>query len=336
VAQTEAETLKADRAPEQGRLGVRRTAISGVRAVQTYGIVVLFVVLFALLSVVAPNFLSATNLLNIVAENAPLGITACGMTLVIISGGFDLSVGAVFALAGVISAWLAIRYGVTLGLLLGMLLGPALGFLNAAAILGFRVHSFLATLASQIVYRALAVMISGGFYLEVADPNFSVIGRGSIGPVNYEIIFFAVTAALLGFVLAGTTFGRNIYAVGGNLEAARLSGVRIHMVRMAAFAICSFTAAIAGVLTISQIGQGDSGQGVGLELQAIAAVVLGGTSILGGVGAVWRTLFGVGILALIHNGFNLLNTPSYFQDMVTGALILAAIAINAVGSRGRY
>jgi len=179
-------------------------------------------------------------------------------------------------------------------------------------------------------------MISGGFYLEVADPNFAVIGRGSIGPVNNEIFFFAATAIALGFVLARTTFGRSIYAVGGNLEAARLSGVRINLVRMVAFAICSFTAAVAGVLTISQIGQGDSGQGVGFELQAIAAVVLGGTSILGGVGAVWRTLFGVGILALIHNGFNLLNTPSYFQDMVTGGLILAAIAINALGTRGRY
>jgi ribose transport system permease protein len=316
--------------------GRRLSARSWPDIAREYGIIVLFIVLFAILSAVAPNFLSTRNLLNILSNNATVGIISLGMTLVIISGGFDLSVGAVFALAGVAAAWLALHLGTPLGLSLGMLLGALLGTLNGAIILGFRVHSFLATLASQIVFRAVAVMITGGFYLEVADPHFDVLGRQGIGEVGYQTIIWLVAAAVLWFVLARTSFGRYVYAVGGNLEAARLSGVRINFVRIMTFAICGFTAAIAGVLATSQISQGDSGQGVGLELQAIAAVVLGGTSILGGVGAIWRTILGVGILALIHNGFNLMSTPQYFQDMATGGLILLAIAVNAWGTRSKH
>ena len=159
-------------------------------AVQRYGIVILFVALFGLLWATAPNFLSVTNMLNLLSANAALGITACGMTFVIISGGFDLSVGAVFALAGVAAAWLAIRIGTPLGLTLGLLLGLLLGFFNGAIIMGFRVHSFLATLASQIMFRALAVGITGGFFLEVPDPSFQVPGRGGIGGLTYQILAF--------------------------------------------------------------------------------------------------------------------------------------------------
>lgn len=329
----EAQVADGERTPRRGSAMSRYVRLGADLALE-YGIVLLFGALFVVLSIFAPNFLSVTNLLNIVSESTPLGLTACGMTLVIIAGGFDLSVGGTFALAGVASAWLALHIGVIPGMTLGVLFGLVLGLINGAIILGFRVHSFLATLATQLVYRAVATMITGGFYLEVTNPSFYVMGRGQVGAIQYTTIAFVVVAVLTWVLLARTTFGRHIYAVGGNVEAARLSGIRVNRVRIAAFVVCGFTAAFAGVLVTSQIGQGDSGQGVGLELQAIAAVVLGGTSILGGVGTIWRTLFGVGILGLLQNGFNLLGTPSYYVDITTGVLIIAAIAVNTLAARG--
>jgi ribose transport system permease protein len=183
--------------------------------------------------------------------------------------------------------------------------------------------------------RAVAVMITGGFYLQVSQSSFQVPGREGVGSLTYSVIIWGVVAAIMWVVLSGTPFGRYVHAVGGNFEAARLSGVRVNVVRVATFAISGFAAGLAGVLQASQISQGDSGQGVGMELDAIAAVVLGGTSILGGEGAIWRTLLGAGLLALIHNGCNLLNMSQSYQDLLTGALILTAIALNALAARDR-
>jgi ribose transport system permease protein len=318
--------------PATGRLGVGFAhAAAGLRR---YGVLVLLVALFVALSIGSDAFMSPRNLLNILNQNAPLAIMAMAGTLVIISGGFDLSTGGIFGVASVTAAWLAVNVDQTLGLVVGPLVGLALGTINGGIITGLRVHSFLATLATSLVYRGLAVLITGGFLIAIEDDAvFAVLGRGRAGPLNITVIVLVVVFALLTYLLTRTTAGRYVFAVGGNEEAAILSGIRTARYKILAFALSGLAAGIAGTIAVSRISSGQPQAGAGLELQAIAAVILGGTSIYGGEGAVWRSLAGVMLLALINNGFNILNANPFYKDLTTGAIIVLAVALAA--GRGR-
>lgn len=298
-----------------------------------YGVVVSFVVLFVVLSIASPAFLSTRNLFNILDQSAPVGIIACAATLVIIAGGFDLSAGAIFALAGVVAAKLAVAADPILGMLFALVVALVFGILNGILVSGFQINPFVATLATGMMIRGLAVVITGGFLVTVANPVYSVIGRESFLEVKYSVWIFAAVIALLWFVLARTTFGRHIYAVGGNPEAARLSGVRVGVVRTATFAISGLAAGLAGLIASSRVSTGQADAGSLIELTAIAAVVIGGTSIAGGEGAIWRTVIGVLLLALIGNGFNMLSVEPFYQDIVKGAIIVVSVAIDAWSKR---
>lgn len=294
-----------------------------------YGIVVLVVGLTILLSFASEAFLRPQNILNILSQIAPLAIIAAAGTLVIIAGGFDLSTGAIFGLCAVVSAWTAVNIDPILGMLVGPLIGLGLGITNGLIIVYFQVHSFLATLATSLVFRGLAIFISGGFLIPVADEVFRIIGQGTIGPVNNAVFIFIAWVVLMSFVLRATSFGRYVFAVGGNAEAAELSGVSVSRIRIFTFALSGLAAGLAALISTSKISTGQATAGVGLELQAIAAVVLGGTSIMGGEGAVWRSLLGVVLLALIGNGFNLLNASPFLRDLTTGVVIIFAVALAA-------
>jgi len=264
----------------------------------------------------------------------PLALIAAALTLVIISGGFDLSTGAIFGVAGVSAAWLAVNVDPTLGMIAGPLIGIVLGIINGLIITGFNVHSFLATLATSMVYRGIAVLITGGALIPVRMPEFAWLGRERIGMVNVAVIVLVIFTAAMMILLNRTTFGRRVIAVGGNEEAAILSGVRTNLIKIAAFSLTGFAAGLAGVIAVSRISMGQPQAGVGIELEAIAAVILGGTSIYGGAGAVWRSIAGVMLLALIGNGFNILNVNPFYKDLTTGAIIVAAVALSA-GKRRR-
>lgn len=298
-----------------------------------YAVVVLFVVLAVILSSASESFLRPQNLLNILSQSAPLAIIAAAGTLVIIAGGFDLSTGAIFGVVAVVSAWTALNVDPILGMLMGPMIGVALGTLNGLVITLFSVHSFLATLATSLVYRGLAIFISGGFLIPVADPTFRSLGQGNVGPVNHAVLVLLAWFALLTFLLLRTTVGRYVFAVGGNAEAAELSGVAVKRIRIMTFALSGLAAGIAGTISTSKISTGQATAGSGLELQAIAAVVLGGTSIMGGEGAVWRSIMGVLLLALIANGFNLLNLDPFIRDFTTGLVIIFAVALTAARRR---
>jgi ribose transport system permease protein len=298
-------------------------------ALRDYGIVISFVALFVVLSLASPHFLTQTNLLNILNQNAPVGLIACGGTLVLIGGGFDLSVGAIFALSGVIATEMATRIDTTPAMVLGILVGLACGVCNGAVTTIGRINPFIATLSTQIMIRGIALAITGGFLVIVEDPAFTSLGNGGIGSVKYSILLWVGFAFMCGFILQRTTFGRHVYAAGGNAEAARLSGVRVSGVRATTFAISGLSAGLAGVIVASRASTGQADAGIGLELSAIAAIVIGGTSIFGGAGAIWRTLLGVLLLALIGNGFNLLNVEAVYQQMFQGAIILTAVGIDA-------
>ncbi|MFN8593184.1 MAG: ABC transporter permease [Thermomicrobiales bacterium] len=298
-----------------------------------FGVVLTFIALFVALSVVSPAFLTTRNLVNILDQSASVGIIACAATLVIIAGGFDLSAGAVFALAGVIAAKIANVSNPWLGMAVGLLIGLALGVLNGALISGFRINPFVATLSTGMMIRGLAVVITSGFLVTVADPAYSVIGRGSALGIKYSVWIFAAFILACWFILSRTKLGRHIYAVGGNPEAARLSGIRVGLVQTITFAVSGFGAALGGLIASSRVSTGQADAGTGIELTAIAAVVIGGTSISGGEGSIWRTVIGVLLLALIGNGFNMLSVEPFYQDIVKGAIIVVSVAADAWSKR---
>lgn len=308
-----------------------RQAVLGF--VRDYGVLLIIAVLMVFMAVMSDAFFTPRNLLNIVNQSTPLALMAIAMTLVIIGGSFDLSVGAMFGVAAVSSAWLAVNVDPTLGLVAGPFIGLALGTLNGLIITGIRVHSFLATLATSMVFRGMAVLISGGFLIPVRMPEYAWLGRGRIGMINIAVIGLIIFAVLVMFLLNRTTFGRRVFAVGGNEEAAILSGVRVNAVKTATFALSGFAAGLAGVIATSRISMGQPDAGSGMELDAIAAVILGGTSIYGGQGAVWRSIAGVLLLALIGNAFNILNVNPFYKDLTTGVIIVLAVGLSAVGKR---
>lgn len=313
--------------PSGGTIGRRAGAVD---LLQRYAVLVMFLVVGAWLSIASPAFLTAQNLLNILNQNAPLAIIAVAGTLVIIGGGFDLSTGSIYGVASVAAALIAVNVDPILGLALAPVIGACLGLVNGVIVTALRIHSFLATLASSLVYRGLAILLSGGFLIAVGHlPEFTVLGRERMGPLNIAVIVFVAFTVAMWVVLNRTRLGRYIVAVGGNEEAALLSGIRVARVKVWTFVFSGLAAGIAGAITVSRIASGQPQAGEGIELQAIAAVILGGTSIYGGVGAIWRSVVGVYLLALIGNGFNILNADPFYKDLTTGLIIVAAVAISA-------
>jgi ribose transport system permease protein len=316
--------------------GGRRPSIglrSVAAALRDYGIVIFFLALFIALSLLSNVFFTKTNFLNILDQTAPAGIIACAMTLVIIGGGFDLSVGAVFALGGVAAAQTASHLGVWEGMVVGALFGLGLGIVNGLLITVGRINSFIATLASSFMFYGVGQVMTNGFLVSEADPSFSALGNNGFGGVKYSIWLFAAVAVCATVVLSHSTLGRYIFAVGGNAEAARLAGIQVNVVRVTTFALSGLAAGIAGVLVASRISQGQADSGGDLTLTTIAAVIIGGTSILGGEGAVWRSVLGVLLLALIGNGFNLLNVNPVYQQIVEGGIIVLAVAFDSWSRR---
>ena len=300
-----------------------------VNFLRTYAVLILIVLLMIILTISSEAFLTPRNLLNILNQNTPLAIIASALTLVIIVGGFDLSTAAIFAVASVTAAWIAINYNPYVGLLVAPLIGIVLGYLNGIIITSLKVHSFLSTIATSLVFRGMAILITGGFLIPVRMKEFTWLGREKIFDVHVAVYVLLVFAIISTFILNRTTIGRYIFAIGGNEDASILSGIKVNLVKIFAFSFCGFASGIAAAVQVSRISLGTSQAGLGMELQAIAAVILGGTSIYGGSGAVWRSIAGVMLLALINNGFNILNADPFYKDLTTGLVIIAAVALTA-------
>lgn len=300
-----------------------------INFLRTYAVLILIVLLMIILTLSSEAFLTPRNLLNILNQNTPLAIIASALTLVIIVGGFDLSTAAIFAVASVTAAWIAINYNPYIGLLVAPLIGMVLGYLNGIIITSLKVHSFLSTIATSLVFRGMAILITGGFLIPVRMKEFTWLGREKIFDIHVAVYILLVFAIISTFILNRTTIGRYIFAIGGNEDASILSGIKVNLVKIFAFSFCGFASGIAAAIQVSRISLGTSQAGLGMELQAIAAVILGGTSIYGGSGAVWRSIAGVMLLALINNGFNILNADPFYKDLTTGLVIIAAVALTA-------
>ena len=301
--------------------------------VRQYGVLIIIAVMLLALTALSPSFLTPRNLFNILNQSTPLFIIACALTLVIIGGGFDLSTGAIFGVASVSAAYLAVNVDPLVAIIAAPLIGLLLGSINGIIITAFNVHSFLVTLATSLVYRGMAILITNGKLIPVRVEEFAWLGRAKLDLVNVAVLVMLAFMALMMFMLNRTTLGRAIFAVGGNEEAALLSGIRTNLVKIITFALSGGAAGLAGVITVSRLSMGEPQAGTGYEFEAIAAVILGGTSIMGGAGAIWRSMAGVLLMALIGNGFNILNVNPFFKDLTTGVIIVLAVALAATGNK---
>jgi ribose transport system permease protein len=314
----------------------RRSVNNVFDAMREYAIVVCFLILFVVLATTANNFLTWINFLNNLESGAIYGIVACALTLLLIVGEFDLSVGAIYVLTGIVAAKLFTTHtmGVWPSLLVAVAIATAIGIVNGIAVAVFRVNSFVATLATSLMIVGVGTKVTNGFQLYTPSTKFAELGNSKALGVDYFVWIFFAFAVVTGLVLWGTKVGRWLYASGGNAEAARLSGINIRALRIGAFAFSGFAGGVAGAILISRTGTAIAGDGLSdVVFPAIAAVVVGGTSILGGRGAIWRTVLGVLFLEFIRNGFNLLGVNPYYQDIIRGAIILVAVAIDALSRR---
>ena len=291
------------------------------------GLVVALGLIFVALSVVKPTFLTVANLINLVRQISINGILAVGVTYVLLTGGVDLSLGSLVALTGVIAACFAHpgQYPVIVPVLMAIGAGAGCGLVNGFVITRGRVAPFIVTLGMMTAARGLALVISGGKPVSNLRREFTAIGSSDWLGIPLPIVIFAVVALVSHIFLKNIQLGRYIYAVGGNENAARASGIRVESVTMFAYTVCGVLAGLAGVVLAARITTGQPNAGLGYELDAIAAVVIGGTSLNGGVGGIGGTILGALLMGVINNGLDLLNVSSYYQQIVKGIIIAGAV-----------
>jgi ribose/xylose/arabinose/galactoside ABC-type transport system permease subunit len=299
-----------------------------MRFVADWGIVAALIGVFAYYALKLPDtFPTGGNLLNVLRQNSFTAVLAVGMTMTILTGGIDLSIGSVVALAGVLSASvLAHGGGVATALAAGVALGAVVGLANGTLVTRVRIPPFLASLATMLIVRAAAQKITRGETVRVPDEISAAFGGLMDGAAPVAVMLVVVVAVWV--VLVRTPFGRHVYAVGGSVEAARLAGIRVLRVLLGVYVLCGALAGLAGVMVASRLNAGDPRTGVGFELDAVAATVVGGTSLFGGRGSVWGTLAGVFFVGMLNNGLNLDGVESFDQQIVKGCVLLAATSLD--------
>ena len=301
---------------------------AGLRRSTAFYPLVGLIVVSVLMGFAGDAFLSIDNFVNILRQIAVVAIIAAGMTFVILSGGIDLSVGAVMALCGTVAAGL-MAGGTTpsLAFAAALLIGVAAGAVNGVLVAYARMPSIIVTLATMGIARGLALIYSGGYPIDGLPAWVSILGSGSVAALPVAGLIMVVVFVVAWIVLARTAFGRYVYAIGGNEAATRLSGIRVGRAKLAVYLISGATAAVAGLVMTSRLMSGQPNAGAGFELDAIAAVVLGGTAIAGGRGSVIGTLVGALLLGVLNNGLNMMGVDPYVQNVIKGGIILLAIYI---------
>jgi ribose/xylose/arabinose/galactoside ABC-type transport system permease subunit len=295
---------------------------------QRFGLILSFLLLCVVLSLLSDRFLTLNNAVNLLRQSTINGIIAVGMTYVILTAGIDLSVGATLALSTVVTANL-LQQGipVLLAVLIGLALGAALGFLNGLIITKARVPPFVATLGMMTVGRGLALTYTQGRPITGLPEAFRFIGTGSLGPIPMPIVIAGLTFLIGWIVLSRTRIGEYIYAIGNNPVAARYAGIATDSYVTFVYVLAGLLSALAGMILVARLNSAQPTAGIGYEFDAIAAVVVGGTSFAGGEGGLGGTLLGVLVIAVINNGLNLLNVSSFYQPVVTGIVIALALLI---------
>lgn len=303
---------------------------------RSYGVMIGLIVVIIIVSIVEPAFFTLNNMLNILRQSSAIGIAALGMTYVMISGGMDLSIGSTVSLCGMIAILIMNSIGVTgnadiaavIAILAAVIVGGSVGFTNGmilSAINGRLGESFIITYSMQIVIGALALLVTGGQFIFGRFPErlYSHVGTGLV-----PIFIFIGLAAVMQFGLTKTNFGRQTYFLGANMDVAKMSGIKVNQVRVINYMICGMCAGLAGIIITSRVYSASPLQGSGYELDAIAAVVIGGTSLMGGSGSILKTILGVLIVGILANALNVVGVNAYAQLIIRGTVIITAVGLD--------
>ena len=320
--------------PPDDALLSRRT-VGRFLAVREVGTLAALAVLCILLSIASPYFFTVRNIFNVLQGMSTIGIMAIGATIVLVAGGLDLSVGSVMAVGAVVTARLMTYQGVEawLAALSGLGAGVAFGLVNGLLVTRARIVPFIATLGTLSVGRGLAYLIATGptgvaSNVPMRDAGVGFLGAGYVGPVPMPVIIMLTLVVIAALFLANTVLGRQIYAVGSNLRAARLCGISVDRVQCFTYLVAGGLSALAGIINTGLLSTASTNLGQGVELDVIAAAVIGGTSLVGGEGSVVGTLFGAAIMAVVRNAFVLLGIPLHFRTMIIGLVILLAVGLD--------
>lgn len=298
---------------------------------QKFGPVLALLLIAAIITVINPSFMTSTNILNVLRQVSISALIAFGMTFVILTGGIDLSVGSTLALTGAVAAtMLASGFDPILTIFITLILGAILGAINGVIIAKGKVAPFIATLATMTIYRGLTLVYTEGRPVSgLGDSiSFQMMGKGYFFGIPVPVVTMILAFLALWFILHKTTFGRRIYAVGGNEGASRLSGINTDRVKIMVYSLTGMLASLSAIILTSRLNSAQPTAGTSYELDAIAAVVLGGTSLTGGKGWIFGTLVGALIIGVLNNGLNLIGVSSFFQQVVKGVVILIAVLID--------
>jgi ribose/xylose/arabinose/galactoside ABC-type transport system permease subunit len=290
--------------------------------------------LFIISAVISPYFLGVTNIFNVLRGASMVGIVSVGMTFVILNRGIDLSVGSILGISAALVAGMAPQ-GIAFVVPVSLVAGTFLGLVNGLIITRLRLQPFIATLGMLIFVRGIVYIYTSGSIIVVQNPpdSFTFLGSGRVGPVPVPVILFVLVWAVAAYVLTQTVYGREVYAVGANEEAARLSGINVERNKVLVYCISGFLAALAGVVLVSRLSAGEPNAGTLYELDGIAATLIGGTAFEGGIGGVHGTIAGVLILAFLGNILNLMNVSPYTQMLLKGVIIILAVVVSELKNR---
>ena len=309
---------------------------AGLSAARQFGTLIGLVVLCVVLWALTPHFLTLPNLLNIAQQTSINAVVAVGMTYVILSGGIDLSVGSIVALSGVaLGLTLQGGHSTAVAVLAGVAVGTACGLLNGSLVSWGGLPPFIVTLGMMSIARGAALLVTEGRPVSGFDAGFRSLATGQIGFVPAPVVVTAAVYAIAHLVLARTTFGRYVYAIGGNEEATRLSGVSVRLHKTVIYGVSGLMSAVAAVILTARLNSAQPIAGMMYELDAIAATVIGGTSLMGGEGTLLGTLVGALIMGVLRNGLNLLGVSSFLQQIVIGGVIVGAVLIDTMLKRQR-
>jgi ribose transport system permease protein len=296
--------------------------------IQDFGALIALVLLVAVIGIISPEFRTVGNFLSLLRQSSINGFIAFGMTCVILTGGIDLSVGSVLALTTAFCAAF-IKGGMPVGLafILAILIGIGFGCISGLLVTKGRLQPFIATLVTMTVFRGLTMIFMDGKPISNLGDSFALkfMGKGNLFGIPFPVILFILAFLIFIFLLEKTVFGRRVYAAGSNPVSAKLAGVNIDLTKLTVYAISGGMAALSGLILLSRLGSAQPTLGTSYEMDAIASVALGGTSMSGGRGRVWGTFVGVLIIAVLNNGLNILGVSSYYQDVVKGIVILIAV-----------
>ena len=307
-----------------------------IEVIKDKAIFLVLAVMIIFFSLVTKTFLTLDNLFNVARQVSMLGIASIGMIFVILLGGIDLSTGSIITFVNIVTAYMMVKMDISMwpAILLTLMMCILIGLFNGFAVATFNMPALIVTFATQTIFAGVAYMISGGMPISGLPEEFAVIGQGYVGVVPIPVLIMIVAFVLGGVILNKTYFGRYFYALGGNEEAAKLSGIRVKAIKMLVFALSGLFGGIAGIVMLSKTNSGQATAGRGYEFDVITAVVLGGVSLSGGSGRMLNVVAGVLILGVLSNGMVLMNVSSYAQMVIKGIILLLAVGFDCVQKKG--